>query len=173
MHRVLCCLIASLAVAALAEVPALATETPPPAPLQAAPPFDVLKGAIQSGPDRCKDSALPHSGFGAKSARAAKRSHVLRGRAHDDRCGVALVVVSIFRRTRHGCQYLETSGVLSSTMSCKRSRWLLAAGTTHWRVTMPKNLPAGTYSVRTLAVDYSANFEHPRTGKRVRRLRLR
>ena len=171
-HRVVCSLIASLAVAALAVGPAFATETPPPAPLQAAPPLDVLKGAIQDAPERCKDASKPHSGFGPKYAGAARDSHVLRGRAHDDKCGVALVVVAVILKKGDKCEYLEASGVMSSPMTCRRTRWLMAAGTTHWRVTMPKDLPAGTYRVRTLAVDFAATFEQPRTGNRVRRLRL-
>jgi hypothetical protein len=163
---------------------AYATDEPPPfvpgslapgagpvsiVPLQPAPSVAAVKGALTA----CKDASRPTSGFGAASARRAARTRVLRGRATDSGCGVAMVTVSIARRTGKRCQYLTSARRLTRPVRCGGGHWLMASGRTSWRVTIPRGLPRGTYIVRTRAFDFAGNAQRVRTGKRIQRLRLR
>jgi hypothetical protein len=138
-------------------------------PLQPAPPVAAVKGALTA----CKDASRPTSGFGAASARRAVKTRVLSGRATDSGCGVAMVTVSIARKSGKRCQYLTSARRLTRPGRCTGGHWLMASGRTTWRVTIPRSLPKGTYIVRTRAFDFAGNAQKVRTGKRARALRLR
>jgi hypothetical protein len=177
-HRALRSLTASLVLAGAAVAPAYATDEPAPLPLQAAPPLPVIQAALQGAGTACTDTTAPMSRFGRTAARRAGRTGVLRGTARDQAaagetaCGVAVVTVSVTLRDGRLCRHLTAKGRLSRRLPCGRARWLLASGTSDWRLALPARLRRGTYRVRTRAVDFAGNAETPRAGRRFRRVRL-
>jgi hypothetical protein len=152
-------LVVSLATAA----PALATEVPPPTPLQPAPPLSEVAPVLT-----CHDTVVPHAGFSGKSARRATRTGTLRGTARDGGCGVAMVEFSIALVKGHGCRLATAKLKLGHRSSCAHNRWMLATGTANWRAALG-GLPRGTYRIRIRAIDYAGNVQKPR----VRKLTLR
>jgi hypothetical protein len=152
-------LVSLLAALCTAAAPALATDSPAPAALQDAP----STAAIQTGLGKCVDQTSPTSGFGAKSASAARRTRVLRGTAGDRGCGVAMVTISIARVHGKHCEVLTSSGHLADPTGCSAARYLMASGTGQWRLQLPKGLPHGSYVVKTRAIDYAANVQAPHT----------
>jgi hypothetical protein len=152
-------LVSSLAALCTAAVPALATDSPAPAALQDAP----STAAIQTALGKCVDQSSPTSGFGAKSASAARRTRVLRGTAGDQGCGVAMVTISIARVHGKQCQVLTSSGRLAHPTGCSAARYLMASGTGQWRLKLPKGMPHGSYVVKTRAIDYAGNVQAPHT----------
>jgi hypothetical protein len=169
MTRLLCLLAATIAVTSLGAASALATDEPPPGALQAAPPITALQQVL----GKCSDSTRPSSGFGVTSARAAVRSHVLRGTARDTGCGVAMVTASVARQHGTRCEYLTPARRLSHPVKCGHSHFLVASGTSRWSLTLPRHLPRGTYLVRTRAIDFAGNVQRLATGKHIKRLRVR
>ncbi|HEV7752392.1 MAG TPA: hypothetical protein VGO71_12675 [Baekduia sp.] len=152
-------IVSSLAALSTAAAPALATDSPAPAALQDAP----STAAIQTALGQCVDQTSPTSGFGAKSASAARRTRVLRGTAGDRGCGVAMVTISIARVHGKHCQVLTSSGRLADPTGCSAARYLMASGTGQWRLKLPKGMPHGSYVVKTRAIDYAANVQAPHT----------
>jgi hypothetical protein len=151
-----------ISLGALALLPcavAGATDSPAPGPMQPAPSVQALQSVLT----KCTDSTRPTSGFGPKSARNATKSKVLRGRAEDRGCGVALVTVSILRRHGKGCQAVTRTGKLGHTGKCRAQRFVVATGTTQWQLNLPKKLPRGTYVVRTRAIDLAGNVQAMKT----------
>lgn len=138
---------------------ALATDSPAPAPMQPAP----ATATLQSVLNKCHDATRPTSGFGAKAVRSARKTKVLRGTARDVGCGVAMVTVSILRAHGKGCQIVTAKGRLGHTGSCRARRFVMAGGTTRWRLALPKRLPRGTYVIRTRAIDFAGNVQSLRT----------
>jgi hypothetical protein len=145
--------------AALPCSAALATDSPAPAPLQPAPSVVSLQSVL----NKCSDATRPSSGFGPKSVRSARRTKVLRGTAHDVGCGVAMVTVSLLRVHGKGCQPVTAKGRLGHTGACRARRFVVANGTTRWRLALPRRLPRGTYLIRTRAVDFAGNVQPLRT----------
>jgi hypothetical protein len=144
-------IVASLAAATVAVVPAVVHATDVPAPNTPA--------------GKCTDTSRPKSAYTSKAARTAKRTHVLRGSARDTGCGVDRVEISVARRVAKGCRYLHTASRVSShTTSCgKASMWLPVRGTTKWTFRLPKKLARGKYVIRTRATDFAANVERVRS----------
>jgi hypothetical protein len=169
MKRILCTFLTACATASLAAAPALATDEPGPGTLQPAPPIP----AVQQVLNKCQDLTRPTSGFGATSARAAARTHVLRGTARDTGCGVAMVTLSVARLHGKRCEYLTSRRKLSRAVKCGHSHFLVASGTNHWSLALPRSLPRGTYLVRTRAIDFAGNVQRLATGRHIHRLRLR
>jgi hypothetical protein len=147
--------ISMVALCAAAATPALATGSPPPDGLRAAPPLASLQGLL----GRCADASKPSSGFGAGSAQQARRTGVLHGRATGSRCGVATVTVSIARVRGKQCRLMTDRGRLSPPASCSARRFLVASGTSDWHLELPKRLPHGSYMIRTRAVDFAGNVQ--------------
>jgi len=164
-HRILRVLSSALVVGAVAATPALATDDPPPA-LQPAPPLGALAPVL----GKCSDSTRPTSSVGAKAARNALKSHVLRGTSRDVGCGVAMVTLSFARQNGHLCRFLMPKRKLSRPTRCS-GHWLVATGTKHWRLELPKRLAHGSYVVRTRAIDFAGNVEGRQA--HARRLRVR
>jgi hypothetical protein len=149
----------------VAGAPAFATDSPAPAPLAPAPPLSSLPAVL----GKCSDTTRPSSTFTASAARKALRSRVLRGTARDTGCGVAMVNISIARVHGKRCQLLTAKHKLARAASCARNRWLMASGTTQWRVSL-KGLRRGTYRIRTRAIDFAGNVQ--RASKSARRIKL-
>src|SRR4051812_31991496 len=105
-------IVASLAAAAVAAVPAAVHATDVPAP--------------NTPPGKCTDTTRPKSAYTAREVRRAKRTHVLRGSARDSGCGVDRVEVSMARKVGRKCRYLTSSARLSrrSTSCGKVAEWL-------------------------------------------------
>jgi hypothetical protein len=120
-------------------------------------------------PGACTDHTLPTSGFTRRAARRAGRKHVLRGVARDVGCGVDRVSISVARKQGTRCRNLTPKRKLARKSRCSHRRWLAVQGTTSWSFRLPKRLKKGAYIVRTRAVDFAGNVQHPRK----RRLRLR
>jgi hypothetical protein len=161
----------SLAAVAVPCSAALATDSPAPAgapggagALQAAPSLVSMQGVLS----KCADSTRPTSSFSAQAARSAQRTRVLRGRAGDVGCGVAMVTVAIARTHGKRCQPVTSKGRLGHTGSCAPKGFLVATGTKSWHIRLPKGLPRGTYLVRTRAIDFAGNVQSVQT----RRLKL-
>jgi hypothetical protein len=161
--------IISLAVLA---VPCTALATDSPAPGGAPGGVGGASGALQAAPSvasmqavlsKCSDKTKPTSSFTAKAARSAARTHVLRGRAADVGCGVAMVTVSIARTQGKRCQPVTSKGRLGHTGRCTAKGFLVATGTSNWHITLPKGLPKGTYLVRTRAIDFAGNVQSLKT----------
>jgi hypothetical protein len=113
-------------------------------------------------PGACVDVASPTSGFSRRAARRAAHRRVLRGSARDIGCGVDRVLISVVRN-RHGrCRVLTAKRRLSHRTSCNRRRWLPVRGTARWSFRIPRRLPNGVYVIRTRAIDFAGNAEHPR-----------
>jgi hypothetical protein len=151
-------IIVSLAMAAVAAGPAMATDQvpgPPAPPPQSAPP-----GA--GVPALCVDNIKPSSRISTSAARAA-RNLVVRGTASDRGCGsfgrgkVAGVTVSVSRKRGGKCQFMSSKGRLSSAKSCSRPTWLPARGTIRWAFALPKHIGHGAFVVRTRALDSAGN----------------
>ena len=86
----------------------------------------------------------------------------VRGTAHDFGCAhrVARVTVAIALRVAGGrCRYLQASGRLGPRGKCRRATYVSARGTSHWSFNSSRRLPAGTYVVRSRAIDASGNVE--------------
>ena len=94
------------------------------------------------------------------------------GKAHDLGCSkrVARVTVALAKRTGNGrCRYLRAGGALGKAVSCRRPTYIQAKGTKTWTFRSASKLPAGTYVVRSRAIDAAGNLER----KQRRRGRLR
>jgi hypothetical protein len=156
--------LAALAVTCAFAATAFATDTPLPAAPQPAPPISSLPGVL----DKCTDSTPPVSTVKVKSPRKARAIRVVRGTARDTGCGVAMVTVSFSRVQGKHCKFLGSKR-LGRSRSCRTDHWLLASGTSAWRLRLPRHLSRGTYRIRTRAIDFAANVERPHT----KRLALR
>jgi hypothetical protein len=150
---------ASLAALCTAVSPALATDSPSPGAVQDAPSLSALQGVL----NKCTDQSRPTSGFGAKSARTARRTGVLHGSAVDQGCGVAMVTVSIARVDGKRCQVVGAKGRLGRPGRCSATHFLMAKGTGQWHLKLPRGLPHGTYVVTTRAIDFAGNVQSPHT----------
>jgi hypothetical protein len=158
VHRTLRLISCSLVAGALAATPALATDDPPSAPLQPAPPLSALAPVL----GKCTDATRPVTRVGTL------KNHVLRGTSGDFGCGVAMVTISLARQHGKLCQFLTTKRKLSRPTRCS-GHWLVATGTTRWRLPVPKKLKRGSYVVRTRAIDFAGNVETRQAhGRRLR-----
>jgi hypothetical protein len=97
------------------------------------------------------------------------RAGIVRGRARDRGCrGVVEVLVSVGRLDGRRCRFLRADGRFGPRASCRRPRYVRAAGTDRWRFRLPRLAP-GRYVVRSRAVDAGGNVEPRRRSGNVRR----
>jgi hypothetical protein len=117
----------------------------------------------QPPPVRCVDRLAPQSRFIRHGVRATRRHTIsVRGTARDLGCSrrVARVTVAIARRAGGGgCRYVQASGRLGPRGKCRRATYVSARGTSRWAFTPSRRLPAGTYVVRSRAIDAAGNVE--------------
>jgi hypothetical protein len=117
-------------------------------------------GAI---PGACADQSAPTSSFTARAGRrAASRKHLLRGTAGDVGCGLDTVAISVNRKSGTKCRALKKTGKLARKSSCSKRRWLAVNGGAKWSFKLSRKLPAGTYVIRTRAVDFAGNVQRPK-----------
>jgi hypothetical protein len=119
------------------------------------------RGTVSPPPPRgCVDRKAARSRFAAH--RKGARTITVRGTARDFGCAhrVARVTVAIALRAGGGrCRYLQASGRLAPRGKCRRATYITARGTSHWSFTSSRRLPAGTYVVRSRAIDAAGNVE--------------
>jgi subtilase family serine protease len=111
----------------------------------------------------CTDATAPKSRFRRASTRATRRKLLLAGIASDRGCGakgagkVKRVRVAVARLRGKRCSFLALRAGFSKARSCKRAGYLAARGTTKWKLSLRRRLPAGTYRAYVRASDASGN----------------
>jgi pseudomonalisin len=111
----------------------------------------------------CTDATAPRSSFKRKSLRASRRRLVLAGKASDRGCGkagagkVKRVRVAVARTNGKRCRFLALRAGFSKPRSCKSAGYLVARGTTKWKLSLRRRLPAGTYRAYVRATDSAGN----------------
>jgi subtilase family serine protease len=111
----------------------------------------------------CTDATAPRSRFKRSSTRATRRRLVLAGRATDRGCGahgagkVKRVRVAVARMKGGRCRFLALKAGFSKPRSCRSAGYLVARGTTKWKLTLRRRLPAGTYRAYVRATDAAGN----------------
>jgi subtilase family serine protease len=111
----------------------------------------------------CSDATAPRSKFKRKSLRASRRKLALAGTASDRGCGasgagkVKRVRVAVARLSGKRCRFLALKAGFSKPRSCKRAGYLVARGTTKWKLSLRRRLPAGTYRAYVRATDSAGN----------------
>lgn len=141
-------------------------EAPPPGPGPgppdpvAPPPLAVLQEPVVP-PAPVLDTLAPRSRFVAVPRRAGG---ALAGVSEDAAPAGALprlaaVHVAVGLATGSGCRFLLSTGRLGPKVSCARTRYLRARGTTRFRLRLPRGLPAGRYLAWARGVDEAGNVE--------------
>jgi len=144
--------------------------TTPPGDGQATPPPPADPGhgpPPKGGPRRCVDRLAPLSRLRRPKAPASRRRRrmILRGSARDRGCAtLRKVAVAVARRVRarNGrirCRWVGSRGRLGRPARCDRPRWVAVHGLRSWRIKLRRPLPAGSYVVRSRAVDRRGNVE--------------
>lgn len=111
----------------------------------------------------CTDATAPRSKFKRKSLRASRRKLVLAGSASDRGCGtsgagkVKRVRVAVARLSGKRCRFLALKAGFAKPRSCKRAGYLAARGTTKWKLSLRRRLPAGSYRAYVRATDSAGN----------------
>jgi pseudomonalisin len=111
----------------------------------------------------CADAVTPTSKFRRASTRATRRKLLLAGSASDRGCGangagkVKRVGVAVARLAGKRCRFLALRSGFSKPRSCKSAGYLVARGTTKWKLSLRRRLPAGTYRAYARASDASGN----------------
>jgi pseudomonalisin len=111
----------------------------------------------------CTDATAPRTSFKRTSLRATRRRLVLAGSARDRGCGtsgagkVKRVRVAVARVTGKRCRFIALRAGFSKPRSCKSAGYLVARGTTKWKLRLRRRLPAGTYRAYVRATDSAGN----------------
>jgi hypothetical protein len=121
---------------------------------------------VPVGGASCTDTRAPYSRYARHEPRFKHgRPNSIFGTATDRGCRgkVTRVQVSVAQRVgpkRSQCRFLSKRGKLGRTTACGRHRWLSARGTSKWKLTLKKGLPAGYYKVWVRALDAHKHVEH-------------
>ena len=114
----------------------------------------------------CIDRIAPNSTFSKKVTVARKRRGVtLTGRSRDRGCGakgvgkVNRVRVAIARKTGKLCRFAKADGSFGPKISCLRTSYLSAKGTSRFRFTYRHHLPKGKYLAWARGIDSVGNIE--------------
>jgi subtilase family serine protease len=111
----------------------------------------------------CTDATAPRSRIKRTSLRATRRRLVLAGSASDRGCGasgagkVKRVRVAVARLSGKRCRFVALRAGFSKQRSCKTAGYLVARGTTKWKLSLRRRLPAGTYRAYVRATDSAGN----------------
>lgn len=130
------------------------------------------------GGETCRDRTPPTSRFRGRR-QASRRGVTLRGRSSDRGCGasgagtVARVRVAIGRAVGRRCRYARANGSFGPVVSCLRTRYLPARGTTSWRFTYRHRLPRGRYVAWVRGIDAAGNVERKNRRRNLTRFRVR
>ena len=114
----------------------------------------------------CLDRIAPNSTFAKKVVVARHRRGVtLTGRSRDRGCGpngvgrVNRVRVAIARKRGRLCRFARADGSFGKLISCLRTSYLSAKGTSRFRFTYRHHLPAGKYLAWARGIDAAGNVE--------------
>lgn len=122
-----------------------------------------IPGSSPPPPPRggCSDTYAPVARFADHDAvQVSDHGLELRGSASDRGCGVARVTLAVSRHLGdHRCQYMRPNGTLEPVSKCSQPDWIPATGTRHWKLTVERALPEGTYTAHVRAVDRAGNYE--------------
>ena len=127
----------------------------------------------------CRDRQRPTSRPTRRTSLITRKGVTVRGRSTDRGCGakgrgrIVQVSVSVSRLVGKGCRFLRQNGSFGPKVSCKRTNYLPARGTTTWSYVRRQRLPAGTYKVWTRAVDAAGNVELKASKRNFLRPRVR
>jgi hypothetical protein len=111
----------------------------------------------------CSDATAPRSRIKRSSLRATRRKLVLAGSASDKGCGangagrVKRVRVAVARLRGKRCRFLALKSGFSKPRSCKSAGYLVARGTTKWKLSLRRRLRAGSYRAYVRATDAAGN----------------
>jgi hypothetical protein len=114
----------------------------------------------------CADHIPPVSRV---TGRRISRTRAVRlsGRSRDRGCGakgagrVRRVRVAVGRRyADQRCRYLKPNNRFGPLVSCLRTTYLSARGTTRWSIRLKRRLPRGRYVVWARGIDAAGNVEH-------------
>jgi hypothetical protein len=126
----------------------------------------------------CRDRQAPTSTFRGR-ARAGRKGVSLRGRSSDRGCGlrgagkVARVKVAVGRAVGRRCRYVRANGSFGPVVSCLRTTYLPARGTTAWNFTFRHRLPPGRYVAWVRGIDAAGNVERKARKRNLTRFRVR
>ena len=114
----------------------------------------------------CLDRIAPNSTFSKKVSVAKHRRGVtLTGRSRDRGCGpngvgkVNRVRVAIARKTGKVCRFARANGSFGPKISCLRTSYLSAKGTSRFRFTYRHHLPKAKYLAWARGIDTAGNIE--------------
>jgi hypothetical protein len=114
----------------------------------------------------CLDRIAPSSTFSKKVGVARRRRGVtLTGRSRDRGCGakgvgkVNRVRVAIARKRGRLCRFAKANGQFGRLISCLRTSYLSAKGTSRFRFTYRHHLPKGKYLAWARGIDTAGNIE--------------
>ncbi len=123
--------------------------------------------AVARPKSSCRDTVPPTSKIKKSQSGLKNGTLTLRGSAKDKPCKgkpghVVRVVVTIARRVKGGCRFLrEDRSSFGSVRSCNGAPPIVfpAKGKGKWSLKLTVVLPAGTYTIRSLATDAAGNRE--------------
>jgi hypothetical protein len=146
--------------------------------LRADQPTPTTTGGGGSSGGGCRDRIAPTSTFRGKP-KASRHGVTIRGRSRDRGCGakgagkVARVRVAIGRAVGRRCRYARANGSFGPVVSCLRTKYLPARGTTSWRFSYRHRLPRGRYVAWVRGIDAAGNVEHKARKRNLTRFRVR
>jgi hypothetical protein len=112
----------------------------------------------------CLDRIVPRSSFRGRR-RVSRLGLVLHGVSGDRGCGrhgagrVALIRVALALAVGKKCRFVRSGGRYGPLVSCLRSTYLNARGTTRFTFTFHHRLRPGTYKAWSRAIDAAGNVE--------------
>jgi hypothetical protein len=121
-------------------------------------------GTLPKPPAAVKDRLAPRSKITRKSLKATRAGVQLAGTSADFAPAglapnLANVSVTLGRRVGKQCRFARASGAFGPKVSCQRTSYLPATGTTTWTFLFRHRLPAGRYLAWIRAVDSAGNRE--------------
>jgi hypothetical protein len=136
--------------------------------------------------DVCGDANAPTSSIGRHGVKRTKKGLTVSGLTTDTGCislparNALAVSVSLAKRVRGGCRFLQAGGKFSKTRSCRKATKLPATGkyslATHsltWTFHSAAKLKPGKYILDVRGVDQSGNAERKSTGRNHKVFRVR
>ena len=139
-------------------------------------------GSGGTGTGSCTDKTPPVSHVVGR-VRASRKRVRMHGLATDRGCGVKgaaakrrvrSMSVAIGRRlANRKCRFLRGNGKFGPQVSCLRTTYIVAKGTSSWRFSLKAKLPRGRYVVWTRGFDVANNIERKNRKRNLERFRVR
>jgi hypothetical protein len=136
--------------------------------------------AVAGASAGCIDRIAPTSKFARRVSVARRRRGVtLTGTSHDRGCGakgvgkVNRVRVAIARKRGKLCRFARAGGGFGPLVSCLRTSYLSAKGTSRFRFTYRHHLPQGSYLAWARGIDKAGNIERKARLSNAKHFRVR